>query len=152
MEAIRYGLVELSLPGRFQFVPGKPVLILDVAHNPHAARSLANNLAELPPSPHTWAVFSMLGDKDIAGVVSALDAHIDTWLVGGIADPRGASTGKLEQVLERCRVRGEIKICNNIADSLRCAYKEASENDRIVAFGSFFTVAEVMKAKGLTVD
>jgi dihydrofolate synthase / folylpolyglutamate synthase len=151
MEAVRRGLVETSLPGRFQLVPGKPTLILDVAHNPHAARSLAQNLANLPLCPHTWAVFAMLKDKDIAGVVRALDPHIDTWLVAGIATPRGATPEKLEQVLEQCRVHGGIKVCNSILDALGHAYKAADENDRIVAFGSFYTVAEAMAAKGLSV-
>lgn len=151
MEAVRRGLNEVQLAGRFQFVPGKPALILDVAHNPHAARSLAQNLAGLPPCPNTYAVFAMLGDKDIAGVVSALDPHIDTWLVAGIATPRGATPEGLERVLEQCRVRGEIKNCKNIPDALSYACKAAGENDRIVAFGSFYTVAEVMAAKGLRV-
>ena len=151
MEAVRRGLVEVSLPGRFQLVPGKPTLILDVAHNPHAARSLAENLASLPPCPHIWAVFAMLKDKDMAGVVSALDPHIDTWLVAGIATPRGASPEKLEQVLEQCQVRGGIKVCKSIFDALSHAYKAAGENDRIVAFGSFYTVAEAMAAKELSV-
>ena len=100
-------------------MPGKPALILDVAHNPHAARSLAQNLASLPPCPHTWAVFAMLKDKDMAGVVAALDPHIDTWLVAGIDTPRGATAEKLEQVLEQGRVRGEIKLCKSIADALQ---------------------------------
>jgi dihydrofolate synthase/folylpolyglutamate synthase len=151
MEAVRRGLVEVTLPGRFQLVPGKPTLILDVAHNPHAARSLAENLAGLPPCPHTWAVFAMLKDKDMAGVVSALDPHIDTWLVAGIATPRGATPEKLEQVLEQCRVRGGIKVCKSISDALSLAYKAAGENDRIAAFGSFYTVAEAMAAKELSV-
>ncbi|OHC82758.1 MAG: bifunctional folylpolyglutamate synthase/dihydrofolate synthase, partial [Sideroxydans sp. RIFOXYB12_FULL_59_6] len=72
MEAVRRGLVEVELAGRFQFIPGKPQLILDVAHNPHAARSLAQNLANLPPAK-TFAVLAMLKDKDMAGVVRALD-------------------------------------------------------------------------------
>ena len=151
MEAVRRGLGEVQLAGRFQFVPGKPALILDVAHNPHAARSLAQNLAGLPPCPNTYAVFAMLGDKDIAGVISALDPHIDTWLVAGIAAPRGATPGKLEQVLEQSRVRGEIKVFKDIPDALSHAYKTAGENDRIITFGSFHTVAEVMAAKGLAV-
>jgi dihydrofolate synthase / folylpolyglutamate synthase len=151
MEAVRRGLGEVQLAGRFQFVPGKPTLILDVAHNPHAARSLAQNLAGLPPCPHTYAVFAMLKDKDIAGVVAALDPHIDTWLVAGIATPRGATSERLELVLEQCMVRGEIKNCKNIPDALRYAYNAAGENDRIVAFGSFYTVAEVMAAKGLSI-
>jgi dihydrofolate synthase/folylpolyglutamate synthase len=126
-------------------------LILDVAHNPHAAHSLAQNLAGLPPCPHTYAVFSMLSDKDIAGVVQALDPYIDSWLVAGVATPRGATAEKLDQVLEQCRVRGEIKICNDIPDALRYAYNAADENDRIIVFGSFYTVAEVMAAKGLSI-
>ncbi len=152
MDAVRRGLVEVQLAGRFQFVPGKPALILDVAHNPHAARSLAQNLAGLPPCPHTWAVFSMLKDKDIAGVVEALDPHIDTWLVAGIDLPRGATSAELEQVLQQQRVRGAIKSCNSIAAALRYACEAAGENDRIIAFGSFHTVAEAMAAKGLSVS
>jgi dihydrofolate synthase/folylpolyglutamate synthase len=151
MDAVRRGLGEVQLAGRFQFVPGKPTLILDVAHNPHAARSLAQNLAGLPPCPYTYAVFAMLKDKDMMGVVAALDPHIDTWLAAGIDTPRGATPEKLEQVLQQCRVRGEIKICKNISDALRYAYNAAGENDRIIAFGSFYTVAEVMAAKGLSI-
>jgi dihydrofolate synthase/folylpolyglutamate synthase len=151
MGDVRRGLGEVQLAGRFQFVPGKPTLILDVAHNPHAARSLAQNLASLPPCPNTYAVFAMLKDKDIAGVIAALDPHIDTWLVAGIDTPRGASAGHLEQVLQQCRVRGEIINCVNIPEAIRYAYNAAGENDRIIAFGSFYTVAEVMAAKGLSV-
>ncbi len=151
MEAVRRGLGEVQLAGRFQLVPGKPSLILDVAHNPHAARALAQNLAGLPPCPHTYAVFSMLADKDIAGVASALDPHIDTWLVAGVDTTRSATAQQLDQVLEQCRVRGEIKICKNIPDALRYAYNAAGENDRIIAFGSFYTVAEVMAAKRLSI-
>jgi dihydrofolate synthase/folylpolyglutamate synthase len=151
MEAVRRGLGEVKLAGRFQFVPGKPTLILDVAHNPHAARSLAQNLASLPICPHTYAVFAMLKDKDMAGVVTALDPHIDTWLAAGIDTPRGATPEKLEQVLQQCRVRGEIKICKNILEALRYAYNAAGENDRIIIFGSFYTVAEVMTSRGLSI-
>ncbi len=151
MDAVRRGLNEVQLAGRFQLVPGKPALILDVAHNPHAARSLAGNLASLPPCPHTYAVFAMLGDKDMAGVVAALDAHIDTWLVAGIDTTRGATAAELEQVLEQARVCGEIRAFGSVAEALRYAYNAAGENDRIAAFGSFHTVAEVMVSRGLRV-
>jgi dihydrofolate synthase/folylpolyglutamate synthase len=152
MEAVRRGLVEVHLAGRFQFVPGRPALIMDVAHNPHAANSLAQNLAGLPPCQHTFAVFSMLKDKDIAGVVSALDPHIDTWLLAGLAAARGATPGMLEQVLQQCPVRGEIKISKSIPEALGNACNAAGENDRIIIFGSFYTVAEAMAAKGMSVD
>lgn len=148
MEAVRRGLVEVELAGRFQFVPGKPQLILDVAHNPHAAKSLAQNLANLPPAK-TFAVFAMLKDKDMAGVVRALDAQIDVWLVGDIDAPRGATAPELAQTLREAQVHGEIKPLSSIADALHEASNRAGENDRIAAFGSFYTVAEVMRVRGL---
>jgi dihydrofolate synthase/folylpolyglutamate synthase len=151
MEAVRRGLVEVQLAGRFQFVPGRPQLILDVAHNPHAARTLAQNLAGLPPCPRTFAVFAMLKDKDMAGVVAALDPHIDIWLVAGIDAPRGAGAEELAQVLHQCGVRGEILTFADVAQALRHACMEAGENDRIAAFGSFYTVAEAMASSGLPV-
>ena len=197
MAAVRRGLAEVELTGRFQFVPGRPQLILDVAHNPHAARSLAQNLANLPPAK-TFAVFAMLKDKDMAGVVAALDAQIDVWLVAGIDAPRGATAAELAQVLERQGVRGEVVACPSIAQALHEASNRAGENGdcdtllqssrlrdnavaveaharsalgrnqqspdalsrtgrlrapcrecRIAAFGSFYTVAEVMRVRGL---
>ncbi len=180
MEAVRRGLSEVELTGRFQFVPGKPQLILDVAHNPHAARSLALNLANLPPAK-TFAVFAMLKDKDMAGVVQALDAQVDVWLVAGIDAPRGATGAELSQVLKDIGVRGEVVVCDSIAESLHEASKRADENGdgdtllqssrlresspdtlsltgrlrapcrecRIAAFGSFYTVAEVMRVRGM---
>ncbi|ADE12339.1 bifunctional tetrahydrofolate synthase/dihydrofolate synthase [Sideroxydans lithotrophicus] len=148
MEAVRRGLVEVQLAGRFQFVPGLPQLILDVAHNPHAARSLAQNLAALPPAK-TFAVFAMLKDKDMTGVVEALDGQIDVWLVAGITAPRGATAAELVQVLQDVQVRGEIQPCASIADAMHEASNRAGENDRIAAFGSFYTVAEVMRVRGL---
>ncbi|MBI5005700.1 MAG: bifunctional folylpolyglutamate synthase/dihydrofolate synthase [Nitrosomonadales bacterium] len=148
MQAIRRGLVEVELAGRFQFVPGRPQLILDVAHNPHAARSLAQNLGELPPAK-TYAVFAMLKDKDMAGVVQALDARIDEWFVAGIDAPRGATAAELAQVLQDNRVGGAVRVCDSIGGALHEASNRASENDRIAAFGSFYTVAEVMRVRGL---
>ncbi len=151
MAAVRRGLTEVELTGRFQFVPGKPQLILDVAHNPHAAKSLAQNFANLPPCPHTYAVFAMLKDKDMAGVVALMNPHVDSWLVAGINAPRGASSEELLQVLAAAQVRGRVIAFENVADALRFAYKAAGENDRIAAFGSFYTVAAVMQEQQIHV-
>jgi dihydrofolate synthase/folylpolyglutamate synthase len=146
MEAVRRGLVEVSLPARFQVLPGKPQIILDVAHNPHAARSLAQNLAAMPPAGRTFAVFAMLNDKDMAGVARELDRHVNVWLVAGIDVPRGTSAAELERVLRAERVRGGILTFAGVAEALQHARNEAAENDRIVALGSFYTVADVMHA------
>jgi len=134
MEAVRRGLVEVSLPGRFQVLPGRPQLILDVAHNPHAARALAANLASMPPA-RTFAVFAMLQDKDIDGVVRILDALIDVWFLGSLSGLRGTRAGQMASILENCGVRGEIVVCEGVADALAQACKAAGENDRIAAFG-----------------
>ena len=148
MDAIRRGLVEVTLAGRFQVLPGKPQLIVDVAHNPHAARQLAKNLASMPPAPRTYAVFAMLKDKDIAGVAAALDPQIDTWLVASIAAPRGASADELAQVLQQAGVRGRVIRFADTEHALAHACNEAGENDRIAAFGSFYTVAAVLATRG----
>ncbi len=151
MQAIRRGLTEVQLAGRFQFVPGRPQIILDVAHNPHAARALAQNLASLPPCPKTYAVFAMLADKDVAGVVNALDHDIDIWLVAGLTEPRGASADELIDILCKVGVRGEILGFRDTAHAISHACLVAGENDRIITFGSFHTVAAAMAARSLRV-
>jgi len=149
MEAVRRGLTEVTLAARFQMVPGKPSLILDVAHNPHAARSFAKNLASMPPCPKTFAVIAMLKDKDMAGVVAALKSVIDVWLVAGIDAPRGASANDLAEIL-RAHGITEIHCFSNATEALHHAYNQAGDDDRIAALGSFYTVAEVMRARGLS--
>ena len=151
MEAVRRGLVGVCLAGRFQVVPGRPQWIFDVAHNPLAAWSLAQNLAAMPSCPHTYAVFSMLKDKDIGGVVATLAPYIDTWLAAGIDAPRGSNGKEIAKALRESGVRGEVQTFNNIAEAVSYACNAAGENDRIAAFGSFYTVAEAMQARGLTV-
>ena len=147
MAAVRRGLVEVVLPGRFQVVPGRPMLILDVAHNPQAARSLAQNLADLPPCHKTFAVFAMLKDKDMASVARALKGQVDVWLVAGIASPRGATATELSSVLYAEGVKSAVLTFVTVTDALQHACNEAVDNDRIIAFGSFYTVAEVMRAQ-----
>ena len=149
MTAVRRGLVEVSLPGRFQVVPGKPVWILDVAHNPHAARVLAQNLADMKFKGKTYAVFAMLKDKDMAGVAEALKDQVDVWLVAGLAVPRGAAAQELVGALGSAGVRSEALMFETVSNAVFHACNDAAENDRIIAFGSFYTVAEVMRARGL---
>ena len=83
-QAVRLGLLQASLPGRFQILPGQPTVILDVAHNPHAAAVLAQNLDNMGFHPYTHAVFGMLNDKDLDGVVAKLGSRIDYWYCAGL--------------------------------------------------------------------
>ena len=144
---IRTGLLSARLPGRFQVLPGKPLVILDVAHNPQAARILAENLRAQYVSGKTVAVFGMLHDKDIAAVIAALKDSINEWHVGSLQGPRGASA---ERVLGLLREAGltALQAHPDIAQAYAVACRQAGENDRICAFGSFYTVAEVLKARG----
>ncbi|MDR2195343.1 MAG: bifunctional tetrahydrofolate synthase/dihydrofolate synthase [Gallionellaceae bacterium] len=146
MNAVRRGLAEVSLPGRFQVMPGRPQIIFDVAHNPHAARALADNLAALPPARSTIAVFAMLRDKDIVGVARALRDRISAWRVAGLDLPRGATAADIAHALAEAGVpTAAVQTFDTVAAALRHACNEAGDNDRIAAFGSFHTVAEAMR-------
>jgi len=147
MNDIRSGLLQAENPGRFQVLPGRPAVILDVAHNPHAAAALADNLAQMGPCRHTIAVFAMLRDKDIAGVVNAVRARIDHWFVAGINSPRGADAELLVQTLRAAGAEAPVTRCGSVAAAYAQACDTATENDRILVFGSFYTVAAVMQVR-----
>ncbi|TCV90470.1 bifunctional tetrahydrofolate synthase/dihydrofolate synthase [Sulfurirhabdus autotrophica] len=147
---IRNGLLDTRLSGRFQVRPGRPVVVLDVAHNPHAAKALAVNLQNMPCTGKTIAVFAMLGDKDIVGVINEVKAQVNTWLLADIKEMRGATAQHLLQV-----IRKEIgDVVAEEYESVGIAYRRAcilaSENDRIIIFGSFHTVADALRELHLT--
>ena len=143
--ALRDGLVGVELAGRFQVLPGRPAAVLDVAHNPHAARALAATLDAMGRFPRTFAVFGMLADKDIDGVIAALAPRIDVWHVAPLPGPRGA---KAEHLAERLVAAGvaqdAVRIFADVARAWRAATDAAGEADRIAAFGSFLTIAAVL--------
>ncbi len=99
----------------------------------------------LEPAPHRYAVFAMLQDKDIAGVIAAVQDQIDVWLVAGIDAPRGASAAFLAEQLSAAKVQGEVLTFANLGAAVAHACHAAGENDRIAAFGSFYTVAAVLQ-------
>ena len=143
MQDVRRGLAEVALPGRFQVLPGRPQVILDVAHNVEAARTLAENLAASGFAPETIAVGGMLRDKDIAGVMHELAPRITRWHLASLPGPRGATADELAAGLgSKARLNAEK------FDSARAAFgaalERAQDGDKIVVFGSFLTVGEVM--------
>ncbi|HKC54049.1 MAG TPA: bifunctional tetrahydrofolate synthase/dihydrofolate synthase [Burkholderiales bacterium] len=145
MQDIRNGLAHVDLPARFQVLPGRPTVVLDVAHNPQAAGLLAENLAEMGFYPETNAVFGMLRDKDIDGVCRALKDRISTWFAADLSVPRGASARALADALASVGAGGDVLCFKNPLEAYAAARKRANENDRIVVFGSFHTVADVMR-------
>ena len=145
MQDVRRGLAEVVLPGRFQVLPGRPQVILDVAHNPEAARVLADNLSKSGYAAETIGVFGMLRDKDIDGVVRALAPSITRWHLASLGGPRGASAAELARRLRTAGVTAPASEHPSPSAAFSAARAEAGENDKIVAFGSFLTVADVMQ-------
>lgn len=146
MKALRAGLSSARQPGRFQVVGQQPLRILDVAHNPHAARALAANLADLPPGGQVIAVCAMLGDKDVAAVIDSLKPSVQYWHCAGLDVARGLDAAGFAGFLRAagCAFTRHA----SVREAWRAACLQAGPADTILAFGSFHTVAEVMAAAG----
>ncbi|MDR2507016.1 MAG: bifunctional tetrahydrofolate synthase/dihydrofolate synthase [Candidatus Accumulibacter sp.] len=143
--AIRKGISEGELEGRFQVFSGPPVIVFDVAHNPQAASVLAENLKNMGVFEKTFAVIGMLADKDIVGVLMALSGRVDVWLPALLDVPRGVDADTLANFLEaQGRYVGDTFVSPE--EAFARAVRLAGENDRIIVFGSFLTVASVMRA------
>ncbi|MBA7848225.1 bifunctional tetrahydrofolate synthase/dihydrofolate synthase [Klebsiella sp. RHBSTW-00465] len=138
-QAIRDGIQKAMLPGRFQIISDTPRVILDVAHNPHAAAYLAGRLKTLPKTGRVLAVIGMLHDKDIAGTLENLKAEVDDWYCAPLEGPRGATA---EQLLEHLRAG---KVYTSVAQAWYAAMADARPQDTVLVCGSFHTVAHVME-------
>jgi len=143
MNEVRLGLATVSLPARFQVLPGRPAVVLDVAHNPHAAAVLSENLSNMGFFAETHAVFSMLSDKDIEGVCRRMKGRIDVWHVAPLPGPRGTSVEALETAIAKSGAGGVVKRHVSPREAYAAARAAVTENDRIVVFGSFLTVSDV---------
>ncbi|WP_338849428.1 bifunctional tetrahydrofolate synthase/dihydrofolate synthase [Massilia sp. W12] len=159
---VRNGLAMVELAGRFQVLPGRPVVVLDVAHNPHAAATLAHSMDQMGFFRFTHAVFGAMADKDIAGIFKQMQGRVDYWHLTPLDYARAAGTQDLlahlrqtgcaapelsaaalpEQLPDSAVIRHE-----NAVSAWRTACERAGENDRIVVFGSFLTVGAVMAAR-----
>ncbi len=137
-------LQAVKLIGRFYSICTKPNIIADVAHNPHAALSLAHNLQTTPCAGNTLAVFSMLADKDIDGVIQAVSAYIHQWFIADNHTARGASAQALHAKLMKQNRTAQIRAYSDVASALNAACDIVTENDRIIVFGSFYTVADAI--------
>jgi dihydrofolate synthase / folylpolyglutamate synthase len=145
-QAVRQGLAGVDLPGRFQIVPGQPALVLDVAHNPQAVSALALNLDQMGFYPRTFAVFGVMRDKDLAGVVGRIAPLIDRWFLTDLPLPRAATAEELASLLRGQRGDGvAVSTHGDPSQALAAALVAADPTDRIVVFGSFYTVGGVLK-------
>ena len=142
MQDVRRGLAEVSIPGRFQVLPGRPQVVLDVAHNVEAAQTLANNLAVSAFAPETVAVCGMLRDKDLSGVLRVLAPRITRWHFCSLPGPRAASAHELLSAFRAIDGKTPASEHPSPSAALAAALGEAGQDDKIVVFGSFFTVGE----------
>ncbi|MFP7725889.1 bifunctional tetrahydrofolate synthase/dihydrofolate synthase [Lysobacter sp. D1-1-M9] len=144
--AIGQGVANAHVPGRLQrFECDGVEVVVDVGHNPQAARELAAWLAATPVAGRTRAVFAALGDKDVAGVVAALQGRIDAWHVAGLADAdaRGTTADALVQRLAGTAA-ADARRHSNVEHALAAARAAATPGDRILVFGSFRTAARAL--------
>lgn len=146
-QAVRNGLALVELPGRFQIVPGQPALVLDVAHNPHSAAALAENLDAMGFYPTTHAVFGAMADKDLRPMFERLNPLIDRWYFTDLPTERAASAADLQTLWHSLNTRTDVQASQypNPDAALQAAVSQADPADRIVVFGSFFTVGGVLQ-------
>jgi dihydrofolate synthase / folylpolyglutamate synthase len=146
-QAVRNGLALVALPGRFQIVPGEPTLVLDVAHNPHAAAALAVNLDAMGFFPTTHAVFGVMADKDLQPMFERLNPVIDRWYFTDLPLARAETATRLQSRWQSMNTRKDSTsdVFTDPLSALRAAVAAADPADRIVVFGSFHTVGGVLK-------
>jgi dihydrofolate synthase/folylpolyglutamate synthase len=146
-QAVRNGLAFVELPGRFQIIPGQPTLVLDVAHNPHSVAALTANLDAMGYYPTTHAVFGAMADKDLAPMLARILPLVDRWYFTDLPTPRAASAKALMDFWQAQNPRPNVTAAA-FADpmqALQAAIAAADPADRIVVFGSFYTVGGVLQ-------
>ncbi|VFP78723.1 Dihydrofolate synthase/folylpolyglutamate synthase [Candidatus Erwinia haradaeae] len=136
---IRLSLHQASLPGRFQIISEEPRVILDVAHNPHAAQYLSKRLIEIKNQAQIHAVVGMRNDKDISGTFSCLTQDIDYWYCASLEGAYGSTAKKLISYLNQAKAFPSVELA--WIDAL----KNTRKKDIILVFGSFHTVSKVIK-------
>ena len=142
---IREGLLAAVVPGRFQVLPGLPVRVLDVAHNPDAVRALARTLKQQTVTGRTLAVFGMLRDKDMVGAVRSMQDVVDAWYVTTLgATERGATAEEVTQAIARAGLDKPVTPFNDARAAYAAARRDAGPADRIVVFGSFYMVGDIL--------
>ncbi|KOR30773.1 hypothetical protein TI04_04160 [Achromatium sp. WMS2] len=144
-EAIRKGLTSVDLVGRLQVIPGAMTWILDVAHNPQAMANLAQDLAIMPASGPTHAIFACLADKNALDMVKVLAPQIDHWHLIPLLGPRSVPTAVLAQTLISAGIKNPVTQHVSAIDAVTSVLEYAQNKERVVVTGSFLTVAAVLK-------
>ena len=146
-QAVRNGLAFVELPGRFQIIPGQPTLVLDVAHNPHSVAALTANLDAMGFFQNTHAVFGAMADKDLTPMFARIGPLVDRWYFTDLPSPRAATAQDLQARWQCLGMRADAAVGTYASPSqaLQAALSVAGPTDRIVVFGSFYTVGGILQ-------
>lgn len=143
----------VRLSGRFQVVRtrGLAEWILDIAHNEPAAAIFARHVRErrmpLGPAGRTYAVVGILGDKDAKSIAGFLEPLVDHWILCTLPGPRGTSA---QQLAERLQLpAAKVTLASSVEAGCEVARESTSEGDRVLVFGSFYTVGPVLQWLGI---
>ncbi|RUO18631.1 bifunctional tetrahydrofolate synthase/dihydrofolate synthase [Aliidiomarina haloalkalitolerans] len=147
VETIRQGLAQARLPGRMEVLSTQPTLVVDVGHNPHAAEYLCQELQVRYPHSRFRIICAMLNDKDHAGTMAPFAELADAWYLAPLSGERGTSAETLVKHLPQ-RVQAPVRYQTfaSVGEALQATLVDIKENDVIVGFGSFLTVAAIKKA------
>ena len=170
-QAIRQGLLLVDLPGRFQVLPGQPAVVLDVAHNAHAAAHLSASLQNMGFFQNTHCIFGMLNDKDVETVVKYLKGHVNHWHLVTLPGERGQTADAIQKVLHELAINdssfdwtanasaikqggiprqppvSSVQKYDNVEEAYRVVTQAVAESDRILVCGSFVTVGLALQAR-----
>lgn len=140
-QCIANGLQQVRLPGRYQQIADKPAVLLDVAHNEQSAQKLAELLSDTAIDGKTIAVVAMLADKAVAEVLTAVNSQIDHWVTAGLETGRAMTSKNMAQAVRGLHTDVKLSVCENVIDACNEARALATDRDRIIVFGSFYTVS-----------
>ncbi len=143
-ESIKQGLKSVHLAGRFQLIDGEIPVLLDVGHNPQAVRTLADYVTAVFPGRRIHAVFSMMKDKDIAGVLEIMNLVVYDWFFAPLVNPRAASEAVMREIFSQSSVANVSFGFNSFNEAFSAAKKQSREGDLLLVFGSFFLVSECL--------
>lgn len=142
--SIKQGLENVRLAGRFQFIDGEIPVLLDVGHNPQAVKTLADYVAAVFPGKRIHAVFSMMKDKDIAGVLEIMNHVVYDWFFAPLANPRAATESVMREIFSQSSV-GRVSFgFSGFTEAFSAAKNQSREGDLLLVFGSFFLVSECL--------
>jgi dihydrofolate synthase/folylpolyglutamate synthase len=143
-EGVSSALASVSVPGRFQWLGADKRWLLDVAHNPHAAASLAESLASLQPRRPITAIIGVLADKELPGIIAPLVPHVDRWIAVTARSTRALDARLLAQSIAHASNKPCL-IMESVPAAMEHADRHAGENGLILVTGSFYTVGPALE-------